>query len=90
MPEKTKRLLRRLRALPWEQYELHREPAAERLGYHASTIDWLTNHEKARQQDPVRRARCDATLRSHHRETKPTPISRSWQFSRGGRDVAQT
>ncbi len=84
IPEETKRLLRRLRALPWGQYKLHREPAAEYLGYHASTIDWLTDHEEDRQQDPVRRSRCDATLRSYHRKTKPTPISRSWQFSRVG------
>jgi hypothetical protein len=87
IPGETKRLLRRLRALPWAQYVLHREIAAKSLGYCASTIDWLTNHEEDRRQDPLRRARCDATLRSQHRETKPTPISRAWQFSRTGRMV---
>jgi hypothetical protein len=77
-------LLTRLRDLPWAQYEPHREPAAERLGFYAPTIDWLTDHEEARREDPIRRARCNATLRSQRRETKPTPISRSWQFSRVG------
>jgi hypothetical protein len=84
IPEEIKRLQRWLRALPWRQYELHREPGAERLGYHASTVDWLTDHEETRRQNPVRRARVDATLRSRHRHTNPTPISRSWQFSRVG------
>jgi hypothetical protein len=86
IPEETKGLLRRLRALPWRQYESQREPMAERLGYHASTLDWLTNQDEARRQDPVRRAKCDATLRSYGRKTgkKQTPKSRSWQFSRVG------
>jgi len=86
IPEKTKCLLRWLRSLPWEQYELHREPAAEKLGHHAPTIDWLTDHEEARRQDTVRRARCDATFRFQGRKTgeKLTPKSRSWQFSRVG------
>ena len=87
IPGETKHLLRQLRALPWAQYVLHREIVAKSLGYHASTIDWLTNHEEDRRQDPLRRARCDATLRSYHRETRPTPISRAWQFSRTGRMV---
>jgi hypothetical protein len=86
IPEETKGLLRRLRALPWRQYELQRELIAERLGYHASTLDLLTNQDKARRQDPLRSARCDATLRSLGRKTgkKQTPKSRSWQFSRVG------
>jgi hypothetical protein len=87
IPEKTKRLLRRLGALPWQQYELRRELMAERLGYHASTLDWLTNHEADRRQDPERRAKCDATLRSQARSTgkQQTPKSRTWQFSRLGK-----
>jgi hypothetical protein len=88
IPEKTNALLRRLRALPWREYELQRELMAERLGYHASTLDWLTNHEEDRRQDPERRAKCDATLRSQERRKvlggKETPISRSWQFTRLG------
>ena len=86
IPEDTKRLLRRLRALPWRQYESQRELIAERLGYHASTLDWLTNQEEGRRQDPVRRARYHATLRSNARVAgqKQTPKSRSWQFSRLG------
>jgi hypothetical protein len=43
IPQATKRLLRRLVALPWGEYELRRTAAVQRLGYHASTIDWLTN-----------------------------------------------
>jgi hypothetical protein len=86
IPEETKGLLRRLSALPWRQYELQRELMAERLGYCASTLDWLTNHEEDRRHDPERRAKCDATLRSSGRKTgkKQTPKSRSWQFSRVG------
>jgi hypothetical protein len=87
IPEKTNALLRRLSALPWRQYELQRELMAERLGYCASTLDWLTNHEEDRRQDPERRAKCDATLRSQERSKvggKQTPKSRSWQFSRVG------
>ena len=60
--KRTKRLLRRLSALPWRQYELQRELMAERLGYCASTLDWLTNHEEDRRHDPERRAKCDATF----------------------------
>ena len=52
IPEETKGLLRRLSALPWRQYELQRELMAERLGYCASTLDWLTNHEEDRRHDP--------------------------------------
>jgi hypothetical protein len=87
IPEETKRLLRRLRALPWRQYELQRELVAGRLGYHASTLDWLTNQDEARRQDPLRRAKCDATLRSQERrqlDGKQTPISRTWQFTQVG------
>jgi hypothetical protein len=87
IPEEIKGLLRRLSALPWRQYELRRELMAERLGYCASTLDWLTNHEEDRRQNPERRAKCDATLRSQERSKvggKQTPKSRSWQFSRVG------
>jgi hypothetical protein len=57
----TKRLLTRLTRLPWAKYEPHRAAVAERLGYHAATIDWLTKHDKARAETPAavksRRAR---------------------------------
>jgi hypothetical protein len=39
IPQSTKRLLTRLAGLPPAEYELHRTAAAQRLGYHASTID---------------------------------------------------
>jgi hypothetical protein len=59
--QSTKRLLARLTELPWAEYELQRKEAAERLGYHATTIDWLTKHDKARAETPAavksRRAR---------------------------------
>lgn len=81
IPQAIKRLLRRLAALPWAEYEAHhRKKAAERFGYNASTIDWLTNQDKARQADPVRRARARTLARSRTRVGKRTPISRSWQF----------
>jgi hypothetical protein len=86
IPAETKLSLRRLAALPWGEYEPWRAPTSQRLGFHASTIDWLTNHDEARRQDPVRRALSEATLRSYGRRTgkKQTPKSRSWQFSRVG------
>jgi hypothetical protein len=59
--QSTKRLLTRLTGLPWAEYEPHRKEVAERLGYHATTIDWLTKHDKARGETPAavksRRAR---------------------------------
>jgi len=81
----VQRLLRRLRKLPWEKYELEREAAAEQLGYHPRTIDWLTDHVEARGQDPVRQAVARRLARSRARnavgkERKLTPISKSWQF----------
>ena len=81
IPQSTKRLLTRLAALPWGEYELQRTAAAQRLGYHPSTIDWLTHQDKARQTDPLRRARARTLMRSRARKDgKLTPISRSWQF----------
>jgi hypothetical protein len=76
----TKRFLARLSALTQEDYELERKPAAKRLGYAPSTIDWLTNHDEARQADPVRRARARTHARARGRKVgKWTPSSRSWQ-----------
>ncbi len=85
IPQSTKRLLTRLAGLLWAEYEPERTPAAQRLGYHASTIDWLTNQDKARQADPVRRARARTLARRRARKVeKWTPISRSWQFGAVG------
>jgi hypothetical protein len=85
IPQASKRLLRWLTALPWEEYELQRTAAAQRLGYHASTIDWLTNQDKARQADPVRRARARTLARSRARRVGMlTPTLRSWQFGAVG------
>ena len=79
--QSTKRLLSWLATLPWGEYELRRPAAAQRLGYHASTIDWLTNQDKAKQADPVRRARARTLARSRARRVGTrTPISRSWQL----------
>jgi hypothetical protein len=84
--EATKGLLKKLAALPWGEYEFRRTATAKRLGYCETTIDWLTNQEKARRQDPVRQSRGGASARTHARKfgNKQTPISRSWQFSRPG------
>jgi hypothetical protein len=84
--EATKRLLKDLAELPWGEYVLRRTATAKRLGYCETTIDWLTDQEKARRQDPVRQARGGAAARTHARKTgkKQTPKSRSWQFSRVG------
>jgi hypothetical protein len=85
IPHASERLLRRLAALPRGEYELQRTAAAQRLGYHASTIDWLTNQDKARQADPVRRTLARKDARSRARKVgKRTPISRSWQFGAVG------
>ena len=89
IPQASKRLLGRLAALPREKYELQRAAAAQRLGYHASTIDWLTNQDKARQADPVTRARTRTLARSRARKVgKWTPISRSWHFRAVARMLA--
>src|SRR5262249_39726950 len=62
--EATKRLLKKLAELPWGEYELRRTATAKRLGYCETTIDWLTNQERARRQDPVRQARGGAAMRT--------------------------
>ena len=80
----TKRL-KRLAALPWAEYELQRKTAAAVLGLHERTVDWLTNQDKSRQHDPVRRARARTIARSRARKVgKLTPISRSWQLGAVG------
>ena len=85
IPQASKRLLRRLAALPPGKYDLWRKAAAQRLGYQPSTIDWLTNQEKARRADPVRRALARKDARSRARRVgKRTPISKSWQFGAVG------
>jgi hypothetical protein len=83
--QSTKRLLKRLAALPWAQYELQRKTAAAVLDLHERTVDRLTNQDKARQHDPVRRARARTIARSRSRKDgKRRPISRSWHFSAVG------
>jgi hypothetical protein len=84
--EATQRLLEELAELPWEKYELRRAAAAKRLGYCETTIDWLTNQEEARRQDPVRQSLGATVARYNARKLgkKQTPISRAWQFSRAG------
>jgi hypothetical protein len=80
--QSTKRLLTRLTGLPWAEYEPHRKEVAERLGYHATTIDWLTKHDKARAETPAavksRRARLrktSATRRARVSGAKGAPGS---------------
>jgi hypothetical protein len=87
IPASTKRLLKRLAGLPPAEYELQRRAAAKHLGYHPSTIDWLTNQHKARQADPQRQALARTHARYLARQDqdgKQTPISRSWHFSAVG------
>ena len=68
---------------------MQRPAATQRLGYIASTIDWLTNQVKARQTDPVRRASALKNARKRARDVgKRTPMSRSWQFGAVGRMLA--
>jgi hypothetical protein len=69
---------------------LQRKATAQALGYHTSTIDWLTNQDKARQADPVRLrlARTHARYRAREFGKRRTPISRSWQFGPIGRILA--
>jgi hypothetical protein len=89
IPLSTKRLLTWLAGLPWAQYEPHRKEVADRLGYTAKTIDWLTKHDMARQADPVRGARARTLARSRARKTgKLLPISKSWQFGPVGTMLA--
>jgi hypothetical protein len=90
IPRWTKDLLKRLAALRCEEYELEREAAAERLGYHPRTIDWLTKQEKARQQDPKRRrqARWDARSRAFRKGKRIPKIGAAWQFRTGGSVLA--
>jgi hypothetical protein len=81
IPHGTKRLLKRLAALPWAEYKLQRLAVVERLGYDASTIDWLTDQQKAR---PVTVA---AAAQARHRGRifgKSTPILRWWPFRKTG------
>jgi hypothetical protein len=87
IPRWTKDLLKRLAASPWEEYELKREAAAERLGYHPRTIDWLTGQENARKQDPKRRmqARRDARSRALRKGKQIPKIgTAAWQFRTAG------
>ena len=89
IPQATKRLLRRLAALPLEEYELQRKATAQGLGYHTSAIDWLTKQDKARQVHPLRqRLHRTLALSRARKFGKRTPISRSWQFGPIGRILA--
>ena len=88
--QSTKRLLSWLATLPWGEYELRRPAAAQRLGYHASTIDWLTNRDKA-QTSGSREAGA-----SSHPRTVPRPQGRDADADievmaarPGGRDVGR-
>jgi hypothetical protein len=83
--QSTKRLLSRLTGLPWAEYEPHRKEVAERLGYHATTIDWLTKHDKARAETP-------AAVKSRRARLRKTgarfPKRDSWHFGPVGSMLA--
>jgi hypothetical protein len=75
--QSTKRLLTRLTGLPWAEYEPHRKEVAERLGYHVTTIDWLTKHDKTRPESATAiRSRRAYLRKSGHR----FPKRDSWHF----------
>lgn len=48
IPQSAKRLLTRLAALPWAEYELQRKEAAASLGLRVRTVDWLAKQDNAR------------------------------------------
>jgi hypothetical protein len=83
--QSTKRLLARLTGLPWAEYEPHRKEVAERLGYHATTIDWLTKHDEARAETP-------AAVKSRRARLRKTgarfPKRDSWHFGPVGSMLA--
>jgi hypothetical protein len=83
--QSTKRLLTRLTRLPWAEYEPHRKKVADRLGYHATTIDWLTKHDKAR-------AETAAAVKSRRARLRKTgarfPKRDSWHFGPVGSMLA--
>ncbi len=83
--QSTKRLLTRLTGLPWAEYEPHRKEVAERLGYHATTIDWLTKHDKARADTP-------AAVKNRRTRLRKTgarfPKRDSWHFGPVGSMLA--
>jgi hypothetical protein len=83
--QSTKRLLTRLTGLPWAEYEPHRKEVAERLGYHATTIDWLTKHDKARTETPAAVKNRRARLR---KAGARFPKRDSWHFGPVGSALA--
>jgi hypothetical protein len=83
--QSTKRLLTRLTGLPWAEYEPHRKEVAERLGYHATTIDWLTKHDKARPETPTAVKSRRARLRN---KGARFPKRDSWHFGPVGSMLA--
>ena len=85
----TRRFLTRLSTLTPKKYEPERKPAAERLGYSPSTIDWLTDQEEVRRSDPARQAMLRKNARARARRAGVCrPISKSWQFGPVGRMLA--
>jgi hypothetical protein len=84
--QSTKRLLTRLTGLPWAEYEPHRTEVAERLGYHPTTIDWLTKHDKARAETPAAAKSRRARLRK--KTGARFPKRDSWHFGPVGSMLA--
>jgi hypothetical protein len=77
IPPSTKRLLMRLAALPWAEYELQRKEAAASLGLHVKTVDWLTKQDKARPESAaaIRNRRARLRVDGHQ-----FPNHESWHF----------
>jgi hypothetical protein len=80
-----KHLLTWLTGLPWAEYEPHRKEVAERLAYHATTIDWLTKHDGVRAETPaaVKSRRARLRKRGHR-----FPKRDSWHFGPVGSMLA--
>jgi hypothetical protein len=80
-----KRLLTRLTRVPWAEYEPQRQKVAERLGYHATTIDRLTKHDQARAETPAAVKNRRARLR---KAGARFPKRDSWHFGLVGSMLA--
>ena len=85
IPQSTKRLLTRLAALPWAEYELQRKEAATSLGLHVNAVDWLAKQDKERPESATAINSRRARLRKDgHR----FPNHESWHFGPVGSMLA--
>jgi hypothetical protein len=85
IPQSTKRLLTRLAALPWAQYELQRKEAAASLGLYVKALDRLAKQDKARPESATAiRSRRARLRKAGHR----FPKCDSWHFGPVGWGLA--